>query len=67
VRAGGFGQAKWHLEEALDEVDDRVAAVIQNGKAPFWQNVREAVEAKKKQPLAEGLTKRLAKRRLRLS
>jgi hypothetical protein len=36
-RQGGFGQAKWHLEQAIDEVDDRVAAVIENGEAPFWQ------------------------------
>jgi hypothetical protein len=36
-RQGGLGQAKWHLEQAIDEVDDRVAAVIENGEAPFWQ------------------------------
>jgi hypothetical protein len=45
-RQGGFGQAKWHLEEAIDAVDDRAADVIENGTAPFWAIIREAVEAR---------------------
>jgi hypothetical protein len=43
---GGFGQAKWHLKEAIAEADDRVSEVIENGTAPFWEIVREAVEAR---------------------
>jgi len=45
-RDGGFGQAKWHLREAIREVDDRQAEIIENGTARFWEIVREAVEAR---------------------
>jgi hypothetical protein len=45
-RQGGFGQAKWHLKEAIDEADDRVLEIIENGAAPFWEIVREAVDAR---------------------
>jgi hypothetical protein len=42
-RDGGFGQAKWHLQEAIAEVDDRTAAIIENRTAPFWRHVRDAL------------------------
>jgi hypothetical protein len=45
-RQGGFGQAKWHLGEAIAEADDRVAEIIENGVEPFWEIVREAVDAR---------------------
>jgi hypothetical protein len=45
-RQGGFGQAKWHLQEAIEAVDDRAADVIENGTAPFWEIVRDAVDAR---------------------
>jgi hypothetical protein len=45
-RQGGFGEARWHLEEAVDAVDERAADVIENGAAPFWEIVREAVDAR---------------------
>ena len=42
----GFGQAKWHLGEAIADADDRAVDVIENGAAPFWEIVREAVDAR---------------------
>ena len=42
-REGGLGQSKWHLREAIAEVDERVTAIIENGEAPFWLHVREAL------------------------
>jgi len=35
------------LQEVVAEMNDRDAEVIENGTAPFWRNVRDA--------LAEGL------------
>jgi hypothetical protein len=46
-RQGGSGQAKWHLQDAIDAVDDRTAEVIENATASFWQIMRETVEARR--------------------
>jgi hypothetical protein len=46
-RQGGFGQAKWHLQEAVDAVDEAAADVIEKGTALFWAHVREAIQDRK--------------------
>ena len=53
AKAAGFGKAKWHLQEAIDAVDDRVANIIENETAPFWEIVRDAI-AGRSGPVCDG-------------
>jgi len=42
-RDGGFGQSRYHLENAIDAADDRLLEQIEHAEAPFWAHVRHAL------------------------
>jgi hypothetical protein len=42
-RDGGFGQARYHLRNAIEGMDERTEQQVENARAPFWRHVREAL------------------------